>query len=1115
MKKRDTLFTFLIVGVFLFSFVSAGWFSDTWNFITGHVTADPNVVITHPKGFAGIASGTLIEDLVLPYEKNIWGTYFCTDGRKNTKYYINADEFVKENYFIACSGYAYSLLDGAAKCSGTATTLDLPNAYYPVAGSNDKSSRYMKIYPTMDVYPSAKKDSYGSKITYGEKELGKGFCVESEVQIKTSSSPSTYNQDHVVYWVSIPDNFEYKCKFSEKYTCNDWSACTNGVQTQECNGDCLTKKVETKSCMVAPPICTSFIYSEWSICANGQQTRTVTSSSPSGCTGGTQESLSQSCIVTPVCIESDWNFSLSPSTCPSSGQQIKTWVKISSQCVGGVIKPSSETISCTYVAPMAVDNSYILTNGPAAQVIKNWNMTAEEFNKTISPLVFNMSRVSLNMTKDQTSGLENDKYKAGYFFGTNVMSGDTLNVIFLNYPNYIFSSSKSLSFRYFHKFFFLQGAWYFDWNAAASRSFCTGESDKIRLDNSNNITIYSKMDYQNGGNLVNQRVVVDASQMGQGFCLPVNLKIYHHLLANNYNEGSQDVPSAVWVKMDCESQCLEQGLKQCSGEGYRTCQKHSSSSSDYCFGWSPVTSCEAGSTCSMGNCVRACNDSDWSSQMSSDVCPVSGQLTKTWNKIGTCSGGVSHEATETVSCVYQAPQCVYQYSEYGACASTGFKTRTIVSQGPENCQGNPSLTDSCIYVPTCNEDNWQNSTENCSVEGKQLVSWTQKGVCEGGVSHSNETISCTYQAPECVYAYSFWSECKPSGTMNRNSTLASSGNCVGAPNISESCSYVPVCVTDQIKVCTEKENALASGYADKCLSDGSGWKEENTCNYSCKTGFVSVSNSCVKEEEKVLVQTSFNETSVDISSSGSSFLVKDKLNQSLIKVSSGVSKLDMVKDVSNGKSFVIVKNLTLTGNELLKKTIYLKRNNQNSNGVCFADRDNIKSSDDISNNCTKMLCPGTLGDYKCSIEGDSLAISGLSHSGVIEAYLFCGDGICSQNEGCVSCSKDCGKCSSSGSSGLSSLNNNSLSLNVSKVVLQNLSQSEINNLMNNLGTLDNSGETKSFAQKIIEFLNLSNAPTNEKIKRIFIILGVVFGILIFLAIIGILINKIVNRTRSY
>ena len=48
---------------------------------------------------------------------------------------------------------------------------------------------------------------------------------------------------------------------------------------------------------VTPVTCSSFTYSPWSTCVNNTQTHTVTSSSPSGCTGGSPV-LTQSCTPT-------------------------------------------------------------------------------------------------------------------------------------------------------------------------------------------------------------------------------------------------------------------------------------------------------------------------------------------------------------------------------------------------------------------------------------------------------------------------------------------------------------------------------------------------------------------------------------------------------------------------------------------------------------------------------------------------------------------------------------------------------------------------------------------------------------------------------------------------
>lgn len=61
--------------------------------------------------------------------------------------------------------------------------------------------------------------------------------------------------------------------------------------------------------------CTGFVYSAWGTCTNGTQTRTITSATPSGCTGGSPV-LSQVCTVTYSAIDvakvfADWNKTLS------------------------------------------------------------------------------------------------------------------------------------------------------------------------------------------------------------------------------------------------------------------------------------------------------------------------------------------------------------------------------------------------------------------------------------------------------------------------------------------------------------------------------------------------------------------------------------------------------------------------------------------------------------------------------------------------------------------------------------------------------------------------------------------------------------------------------------
>lgn len=153
--------------------------------------------------------------------------------------------------------------------------------------------------------------------------------------------------------------------------------------------------------------CTSFTYSSWTTCnSSALQSRTITSQLPAGCIGESPENLIQQCsppclesnwqstdsvclssntltriwnkigncdqaiginkpsseiisctYVSPQCTDGDWTSSISPTLCPSSGQQTKTWTKTSS-CSGGVNHLSSEIISCTYNAPTCTSFTY-------------------------------------------------------------------------------------------------------------------------------------------------------------------------------------------------------------------------------------------------------------------------------------------------------------------------------------------------------------------------------------------------------------------------------------------------------------------------------------------------------------------------------------------------------------------------------------------------------------------------------------------------------------------------------------------------------------------------------------------------------------------------------------
>ena len=98
---------------------------------------------------------------------------------------------------------------------------------------------------------------------------------------------------------------------------------------------------------VVAPTCTTFTYSGWGACqSDNTQTRTVTGSSPAGCTGGSPVT-SQSCTFSaPACnyTYSNWG------ACQPNGTQTRT---VNSTSPSGCAGTPATSQSCTYVAAVA------------------------------------------------------------------------------------------------------------------------------------------------------------------------------------------------------------------------------------------------------------------------------------------------------------------------------------------------------------------------------------------------------------------------------------------------------------------------------------------------------------------------------------------------------------------------------------------------------------------------------------------------------------------------------------------------------------------------------------------------------------------------------------------
>ncbi|MBI3334820.1 hypothetical protein HYZ97_05010 [Candidatus Pacearchaeota archaeon] len=155
-----------------------------------------------------------------------------------------------------------------------------------------------------------------------------------------------------------------------------------------------------------------------------------------------------------------------------------------------------------------------------------------------------------------------------------------------------------------------------------------------------------------------------------------------------------------------------------------------------------LTGCNAGFVQNGSECIPECTESNWQSSLNPLVCPVSGEQTKTWTKIGTCESGIQHPASEQVSCDFIAPTCTdFTYTEWSICSVEGVQNRSVITQSPEQCvDGTPILSQTCIpIICSANEEVACDAVVNGIVEG-------YKRKCNAEGTEWMNTNTCTLTA---------------------------------------------------------------------------------------------------------------------------------------------------------------------------------------------------------------------------------------------------------------------------------------------------------------------------------------------------------------------------------
>jgi hypothetical protein len=258
MKKSVALLTIFLVGVFLISFASAGWFSDFVGKITGKVTSSSDGMVFY-SGDKIDLNGTTYKDVSvegLPYGAS--AKSLCAFASTSS----------------ISSGWNWIFSFGSSLTSSAFFIGRNGDDLYGGGFANDVYLLdFWKVNQTNHIcltYDGTNARLYANGVLVSSYKKSWNV-IKKDARIGSQVGGSPFNQEM-------------------------WEGTVSDIRVY----NRVLSEAEIKQ-LANPQInCTSFTYSNWSSCTNGQQTRTITSFSPSGCTGGIQEALSQSCTVTPV-----------------------------------------------------------------------------------------------------------------------------------------------------------------------------------------------------------------------------------------------------------------------------------------------------------------------------------------------------------------------------------------------------------------------------------------------------------------------------------------------------------------------------------------------------------------------------------------------------------------------------------------------------------------------------------------------------------------------------------------------------------------------------------------------------------------------------------------------
>jgi hypothetical protein len=551
--------------------------------------------------------------------------------------------------------------------------------------------------------------------------------------------------------------------------------------------------------------CTSFMYSGWGVCqSNNTQTRTVASSAPAGCTGGTPV-LSQSCIyVPPACT---YNYA-TWGACQSNGTQTRTAISSPAGCTGTPILSQS----CTYVPTCS---SFTYSAWGACQSNNTQTRTVATSLPAGctggTPAALSQSCTYVPPVNACTSFT----YSA---WGACQSNSTQTRTIATSLPTGCTGGSPVVS----------QACVYVPpvttVTVANVTSSCTG-CHGLTV----NGTVFKTGGYTVTGRTASAWLTSINNMVGYGASLtPAGATAQDYA---NFLAGLTSAPPATCTSFTYSA--------------WGTCQSNSTQTRTVatslptgCIGGTPVLSqsctyvpptctytydvwgaCQSNNTQTrnvLTTSPTGCTGTPVMSQSCTYVPPVTTCFSFTYSAWGTCQSNNTQTRTVSTSlptgctggtpvlsqsCTYVPPvtACTsFTYSAWGACQSNNTQTRTVATSSPAGCTGGtPVLLQSCTYVPpvtACTSFTYSawGTCQSNSTQTRTVATSLPAG-CTGGTPVLLQ--SCTYVPPvtTCTsFTYSAWGTCQSTNTQTRTVATSLPAGCTGgSPVLSQACTYTP------------------------------------------------------------------------------------------------------------------------------------------------------------------------------------------------------------------------------------------------------------------------------------------------------------------------------------